>query len=269
VVIGKLWKRARDKVARSHADVLMTSFPKCGRTWLRVMLGSALQQHFRVESRRLVMLEPLAAALHPAIPDILVEHDSHPFRKRSDQLEASKAHFADKKVILLVRDPRDVMVSAYFHKRKRRKRPYPGSISDYLREESGSLKTFIRYYNHWAAQRHVPRNFLLVRYEDLHAGSEEQLRRVLDAVGVGEVSDEVIEEAVRFASFENMRAMETSDALGSRRLRPGRAGDETSYKTRQGAVGRYRQHLSAEDIRYIEARVAELSPIYGYAPRPS
>jgi hypothetical protein len=268
-VITKVWKRTRDKIARIHADVLMTSFPKCGRTWLRLMLGSALQRHFRVESRRLVLLEPLAAALHPSIPDVLVEHDSHPFRKRSDQLDASKAHLADKRVILLVRDPRDVMVSAYFHKRKRRKRPYPGSISEYLREETGSLKTFIQYYNHWAAQRHVPRNFLLVRYEDLHAGSREQLRRVLDLVGVGDVSDGVIEDAVRFASFENMRAMETSDALGSSRLRPGRTDDETSYKTRQGAVGRYHQHLSSEDIRYIDERVAALSPIYGYTPRPA
>ena len=69
-MIGKVWKRTRDKVGLARADVLMTSFPKCGRTWLRLMIGSALQQHFHVQSQRLLMLEPLAALLHPAIPDI-------------------------------------------------------------------------------------------------------------------------------------------------------------------------------------------------------
>jgi hypothetical protein len=152
-VAGKIWKRARDKIGLAHADVLMTSFPKCGRTWLRLMIGSALQKHFHVQSQRLLMLEPLAAMFHPAIPDIFVQHDGHPFRKRADELEPSKAEFSGKKVILVVRDPRDVMVSAYFHKKNRKKQPYAGGISDYLRDETGSLATFIGYYNHWAAQR--------------------------------------------------------------------------------------------------------------------
>jgi len=264
-VIRKLWKRTREKIGLAQADVLMTSFPKCGRTWLRVMIGSALQQHFHVQSQRLVMLEALAALLHPAIPDIFVQHDDRPFEKRPDELDPSKARFSGKKVILVMRDPRDAMVSAYFQKKSRRRKLYAGSISDYLRDERGSLETFIRYYNHWAAQRDVPSDFLLVRYEDLHTDPQRQLRRVLDFIGVVGVSDRVIEEAIHFGSFDNMRRLEASDALGSRRLRPGSAGGEESYKTRKGKVGGYREHLSDEDVRYIDERVARLDPMYGYA----
>jgi hypothetical protein len=52
--------------------------------------------------------------------------------------------------------------------------------------------------------------------------------------------------------------------LGSSRLRPGRAGNEASYKTRKGEVGGYREHLSDEDVRFIDERVAGLGPVYGY-----
>jgi hypothetical protein len=265
--MGKIWKRTRDRVGLAHADVLMTSFPKCGRTWLRLMIGSVLQQRFHVHSQRLLMLEPLAAVFHPSIPDVFVEHDGHPFRKRADELDPSKAKFSGKKVILVVRDPRDVMVSAYFHKTNRKKQPYAGAISDYIRDETGSLATFIGYYNGWAAQRDVPSDFLLVRYEDLHAEPQRQLRRVLTFIGVTGVSDALIEQAVHFGRFDNMRRMEASDTLGSSRLRPGRDGQEESYKTRKGAVGRYGEYLSEEDLRYIDERVADLDPMYGYGVR--
>ena len=263
----KVWKRARDVVGLAHADVLMTYFPKCGRTWLRVMIGYALQQHFHVRGKRLLMLEPLAALFHPSIPDVFVQHDGHPFRRRPDELDPSKAAYSGKRVLLVVRDPRNVMVSAYFHKKNRKKQPYAGSISDHLRDERGSLATFIRYYNDWAAQRDVPHDFLLARYEDLHAEPQRQLRRVLELIGVSGVSDAVVEEAVRFGAFDNMRKMEASDVLGSSRLRPGRAGVEASYKTRKGKVGGYREHLSEEDVRYIDDRIADLDPMYGYAGR--
>jgi hypothetical protein len=103
--MGKIWKRTRDRLSLARADGLMTSFPKCGRTWLRLMIGSALQQHFGVKGRRLLMLEPLAATFHPSIPNIHVEHEGHPFQKRADQLDPSKTRFAARKVILVVRDP--------------------------------------------------------------------------------------------------------------------------------------------------------------------
>ena len=67
----------------------------------------------------------------------------------------------------MVRDPRDVLVSSYFQKKKRRNK-YNGELFDYVHEEVGSLESLLRFYNIWARNRHIPKDFLLVRYEDMH-----------------------------------------------------------------------------------------------------
>jgi hypothetical protein len=79
---------------------------------------------------------------------------------------------------------------------------------------------------------------------------------MLDFVGVRGVDDGVMCEAVVFASFDNMRAMEETDATGSARLRPGRTGDLDSYKTRRGVVGGYRDELTPQQIDRLERLMA-------------
>jgi hypothetical protein len=69
-------------------------------------------------------------------------------------------------VILLVRDLHDTVVSSC------------------LNWPCGSLASMLRYYNVWAAQRTVPREFKLVRYEDMHADAPGELRRVHAFLGL-------------------------------------------------------------------------------------
>ena len=99
----------------------------------------------------------------------------------------------------------------------------------------------------------MPAAVLVVRYEDLHDRPEAELRRVLEFVGVAEVADAVVAEAVAFASFDNMRRLEEADAFGSDRLRPGRVGDHDSYKTRRGVVGGHRDELTPDQIARLDA----------------
>lgn len=139
-------RRRRLRRAFRNAEVVLVSFPKCGRTWLRVLIGSALCRHLGIESRDLMLLEPEASRGLAGVPEIVVFHDDQAFWKRPEELAADKAAYASKRVVLLVRDPRDAIVSAWFHKRKRRQRGDPGALSDYLRSEVGSLATFVRFH---------------------------------------------------------------------------------------------------------------------------
>ncbi|HBK64408.1 MAG TPA: sulfotransferase, partial [Cyanobacteria bacterium UBA11166] len=152
--------------AQNQAEFLIISYPKCGRTWLRLMLGRVFQTHFGLTNANLLELHELAQ-LNPNIPKIWVSHDDKPQWKKPDELVTDKGEYQDKKVILLVRDPRDVVVSNYFQKTKRRK-VYDGSLSDYLQESLGSFDTILRFYNIWADNRTITQKFILVRYEDLH-----------------------------------------------------------------------------------------------------
>jgi Sulfotransferase domain len=245
---------------------------------MRLMVGVAIAKHFALEHPDLMSmildLEPLAD-LHPDIPKIGITHDSKPFWKRPHELSKSKESYQDGKVIFLARDPKDVVVSSYFHKSKRppgkphkSQEIYSGSLSAFIREEVGSLATLLEYYNIWAANQRTSKDFLLVRYEDMHENPKKELKRVLSFIGLNNVSEDIINAAVEFSSFDNMQRMEAEGNL-SKRLQPGDVSDRESYKTRKGKVGGYVEYLTREDIDYINQKMQDcFSPasveLYGY-----
>jgi hypothetical protein len=247
------------------ADVFVLSFPKTGRTWLRVLLGKALALHHGLQDAEVIELDQLARAI-PSLPRIRFKHDDNPHFKAPHELVDFKYEYRDRKVVLLVRDPRDTLVSAYFQMTKREDSyRFEGTLADFLRCPRGSWDTMIRFYNIWADQRSAPAAFLLVRYEDLHADAARELRRVLEFLGYRDVAEQTIQAAVEFSRFENMRKMEQSNSLSSGRLKPGDAKDPESFKTRKGKVGGYVDYLDGEQIAELNARLKrELAPIYGY-----
>ena len=89
----------------------------------------------------------------------------------------------------------------------------------------------------------------------------------MDFLGLKSVSDGVIDKAVKFASFENMRRMEEGGEyshLGVY-LKPADRNDRESYKTRRGKVGGYMDYLNREDIEYLNKRMRDsFSNFYGY-----
>jgi hypothetical protein len=198
--------------------------------------------------------------------------------KAPEELEISKEKFRDKRVIFLARDPRDVIVSSYFEMSKRaalfgenpyetRSGAYEGSLEDFIQRKVGGFETILRYYNIWAQNREVPKGFLLVRYEDLKARPPAELRRIVDFLDLGEIEDSTLQEAVAFASFENMRKMEERGHFQGGVLNPGNQADGDSYKTRKGKIGGYADYLSPDQIALLNQKMAdELSSYYGYTP---
>ena len=89
----------------------------------------------------------------------------------------------------------------------------------------------LRYYSVWASQRHVPKGFLLVRYEDLRENPARELRRIAEFIGLHDVSDAAIAHAVEFSSFEQMRQREAARPADGTPLAAGRRGDPESFKT--------------------------------------
>jgi hypothetical protein len=251
-------------MAERRADVLLISYPKCGRTWLRMMISRALELHTGARESDPLATDVMRGADDPGLPRIRVSHDGSPHWKTPRAVRRSKRRYRSKKVLFLVRDPRDVVVSMYFE-RSRRERAYSKPLADFLHESRGSLDTIIEYYNVWYRARRVPRDFAIVRYEDMQADAVKELRRVLDFLGLPDVSDTHVRQAVEFGSFENMRALEETGAVRSGRLRPRDAGDVESFKTRRGKVGGYVDYLDAEQVAWIEERIArKLDPFFGY-----
>lgn len=251
-------------LTRRRAKVCLLSFHKCGRTWLVFMIGSAIKHHYGLDMRNPLDLRKLHRRRPREIPLMVAHHDGGPQHQVPEDIETDKSQYRDKRVVFLVRDPRDVLVSAYFQK-TRRNISYAGELADFIDEPKGSLRSNIRFYNIWADNRDVPEAFLLVTYEDLKARPVEELRRVLDFIGLATVSDDAVARAVEDGRFDNMRRLEATNALGTGRLAPRNIADTDSYKTRRGVVGGYLDYLSPEQVARVDAVIRdELSSYYGF-----
>jgi hypothetical protein len=249
-------------------EAYVVSFPKCGRTWLRLMIGRALATHFAVDASVDEMLALKSFSRRCAgVAPVSVTHEDRPHERTGAELARSKERFRHKRVILLIRDVRDVMVSYYFQvsKRDRHRDANGQDLDTFVRGERGSLDSFLTYYRIWADNRAIPREFMLLKYEDLKSDPVAQLRRVMHCVGVADVTEATLQDAVQFAAFDNMRKLESSGENQRRMLQPGQKDDPESYKVRRGKVGGFRDYLTPETIRYINERAtAELPEFYGY-----
>jgi hypothetical protein len=255
----QLFRRYYDLVV----DAYLISYPKCGRTWLRLMLGKVLVSHFELKENDLIDIEQLAAK-NARIPRIQVTHDSSPHLKRPDELETDKRRYRGKKVIFLVRDPRDVIISNYFQATKRDKY-FQGDISSFIRHNRYGIDTMLRFMNIWHQSRHIPDGFLLVRYEDLQEDTYQQLQGVVCFLGLDSVKDKILRDAIEFARFGSMQKMEREGLLNSPRLKPGDPTDPESYKMRRGKVGGHQDYLDSDDIEYLNYKIeTELAHQFGY-----
>jgi hypothetical protein len=245
-------------------DIYVVSFPKSGRTWLRTILGHVLEARFGATP-----LDPTSVhhmwQFDRRIPRIVFTHDMDAHLHRADAIQWSGRKYRGRRTIVLIRDPRDTIVSLYFEMTKR-VHAYTGTIADFIRQEEGGIASLIAFLNLWMANLdRLPRK-LVIRYEDLHARPVETIEALLDFVGVEGVDRAVVFGALERSSFGAMRAMEAAGAVPHVRLRPGDPADPQSFKVRSGKVGGYRAHLSPADCRYlddqIEAKLTDSLAIY-------
>ncbi len=253
------WRRhLTARRAAPKPDVYVISYPKSGRTWLRVLLGKALCTQARKPDRLLLDTPTLSAAAGALRTDF--DHDGSDLWDQSDyrSLSEDKQAYRDKRVILLARDAPDVLVSGYFEVTRRSlvfEHPpcqFDGTLAEFVRSPVFGARKVAAFYDIWSRSTTVPKQFLLIHYEDLHAGGEDVLADVLRFIGA-EVNRRDIAEAVAYAGFENMRELERADAFNDPRLRPGDVADPDSYKARRGVTGGYVDYLSGSDVAYIAA----------------
>ena len=270
------WLRGRDETRRlARADVAVVSFGKSGRTWLRVMMSRYYQLAFGIPERILLGFDNFHRR-EVAIPKIFFTHDNY-IKDYTGEVD-SKASFYGKKVVLLVRNPKDIAVSQYFqweHRMrpaKKRLNRYPAHGAkvtpfEFVMDPNVGLPGIIGYLNLWAREAARVENLLVIRYEDMRSDPEDVLRRVMEFVNGKAADAAAVASAVEYASVENMRKLEEKSVfwLAGSRMKPGKKGDPNSYKVRRAKVGGYRDYFSDAEVAQIDELVAkELSPSFGY-----
>ena len=274
------WLRGRDETRRlERADVVVVSFGKSGRTWLRVMISRYYQLLFSIPERVLLGFDNYHRR-NGEIPKIFFTHDNY-IKDYTGEFD-TKAAFHSKKVVLLVRNPKDIAVSQYFqwqHRMRPAKKklnqypPHGSKVSafDFVMDENVGLPGIIEYLNLWAREADQVSDLLVIRYEDMRKDADAVLGRVMEFLNGVPADAEAVASAVEYSSVENMRKLEEKNVfwLAGGRMKPGKKGDPNSYKVRRAKVGGYKDYFADDESAQIDELVAKkLSPTYGYEDSP-
>jgi hypothetical protein len=243
------------------AGLFVVSVPKSGRTWLRVFLtayhaferGLEPGRHLAATERELGILFAHDRWEHAAAPwpTLALGRCLIPAERRRAA-----------KIVLLIRDPRDAVVSLYFQL-SRRQGWFSGTLEEMLRHPVFGLRYLIDVMNGWAREWHGSARLSRVRYEDLAARPEPGFRAFV-RFAFGAANEAALEKAVAFSSFERMKALEVDGYFHDASLRGMRPDDPDSFKVRRGKVGDFRDALSAGSVAFADRELGRLDPWFGY-----
>lgn len=191
---------------------------------------------------------------------IILTHDQSSWTEelhKFNELPLNKEQFIGKKVIFLIRDIKDTLVSSYFAAYKRDNK-FSGTISEFIRSDFFGIKKILMFYKKWDKTKKITKDFLLLSYEGLYRDPFTILKITLKFLGFKRINNNFIEKAVEFSSFDKMKKMEKTDYFHIQILRSGYINDNESFKVRKGIIGGYTEYLSEEDIKYIDTMISKM-----------
>lgn len=237
-------ERLRPAGAALSADsaFIMSCVPKCGMRWLSSML-TALGFARYPEARDLqgAMIETVDAALGEMGPGCFFSHHIN------IELVLHLVRRADVPCFVLVRDPRDAMVSLY-HWTRSKGLWADRSFDDVFGYDLmwRTFRNFVFYGLHWMER--YDRSHL-VHYEDLLEDAGPVLHRMLATVSA-RAPDSAVAGAVAKYSRNRLR---TND------------GETAKYlHFRAGSVGEFREHFSGEQMDVYRRVMGEVHVRLGY-----
>lgn len=264
-------------------DVFITSYPKCGTTWMQYIVYNILTDAMGYEDKldfylRMPFLEKQGAqaAIYGRKPGAFKTH--LPFGKQPYSESA--------KYIYITRNPYDCCVSYYYHHKH-----FPTfeagdtSFDEFFPLFLEGTLTFGDYFDHvlsWYEHRNDP-NVLFVTYEDLKKDTKSGIIRVAEFLGE-EYKKRICEDPVLLnriqemctlrrlkenvnvaykTSWEELTASLRLDDVDPRLRSRLQAGATLSEKpltgdfVRRGIVGDWKNHFSDGHIRRMKERIAE------------
>jgi hypothetical protein len=237
-------------------DTFVVSYPKSGNTWVRFLLANLIHPDETVGFANINQLLPAPGVSSKRFlrnlprPRILKSHE--PFDARF------------RKVIYLVRDPRDVAVSEYHFDLKKRYIEPDVTLEQFVdRFIKGTTSSYGSWWEHtasWIAARHGNPAFLLVRYEDLLSEPIAGTGKIAEFLGI-QASPERLEAAVQRSSADRMRKLEKQQAdqwTGTKNTRK-----EIPF-VRAAKSGGWKDSLPQHCVREIEIAWAPLLNFLGY-----
>ena len=187
--------------------------------------------------------------VHDFIPDIQTtkEIKSEPLPFPGYRVIKSHSNYNGNylKVLCIVRDPRDTLLS-YFHFLCGLGQ-FHGTLSELIRDEQFGITAWVRHISGWLD---TPASLSIdfVRYEDLLQEPRAELTRIYGLLG-HKLDAEHLDQAIANSSFQKMRASEVEWNYGRR---PAILENNLKFM-RFGKAGGWRESYTTGDLQYIES----------------
>lgn len=245
---------ARNYLTVREDDVFLVSYPRSGNTWLRFLLGTLLYDG------KVTWLN-----MENYIPDIYRCSDKHLLSVPSPRIIKSH-HSYDKrynKVIYLVRDVRDVLISYYnfylkFHKDEI---DFDWFLKKIIKGDLDDFGTYKDNVESWLSnQDKIKNGLLLIRFTDLKTNTVNVVKQILDFLNISKSEQEILD-AINWSSFENMKKLEQKQHTQSDLFK------ETNKKipfVRKGKVGQWKGILEPQQLEILMREYGQVLKKLGY-----
>jgi uncharacterized membrane protein YkvA (DUF1232 family) len=238
-------------------DTFLVSYPRSGNTWTRFLVANLINPD-----------EPVTfATLESRIPEIYDVPDRVLRRFARPRIIKSHESFDPRyrKIIYIVRDPRDVAVSYYEFQLKRRVISEDCNLEEFIPRfmDSEFEPTTGSWGDHvlsWLATRQGRPNFLLLRYEDMQQRTADEAARIAGFLGLDQSPGRVAR-AVELSSSERMRKLEREQASQWKETKKTRLDKPF---VRKAVAGGWKSTLPEGAVIQIETAWGQIMRLLGY-----
>lgn len=238
-------------------DVFLTSYPRSGNTWMRFLVGNFVHQE---EPVTFLNLERL-------LPDMYLHSDREMRNMSRPRVIKSHECFDPryKRIVYIVRDPRDVAVSNYFWELKKGSFQADYPLQEFVTRWISSefwprLGNWGDHVASWLSTRRHHAEFVLLHYEDLIAQPYLELAKVARLLQI-DPKPERLKRAVELSSADRMRQLEKKE--GGRWLQTKYTRQDAPF-VRKASSGGWKSVLPAEAAALIEKAWPDQMTELGY-----
>ena len=211
-------------------DVILVSFPKSGNTWIRNIIANYLGQ--KEMGKDIITFKELDDIMPSFGNEIFFKEWNFKIPKFSATHLQFFPFFKKCRNVLVIRDPRDVMVS-YFHYINRKKGEYMfPTLFDLLIHPKLGLEAWFKHTISWSGKI----DFLIV-YEEVLEDDISVINNLFTVLRV-EYDSEVLEKAVENSRFDTFKMIE--ETYGHSKPENNKEG---FHFARKGKSGDYKNHF--------------------------
>ena len=231
----------KDNLYISDVDGYVLSYPKSGRTWLYEILKlySYNQNHKNfLKNRKIVKFN------NRFIKFIHDCSDPNPYPIKATKQKFNNKKVINKKKIILIRDPREIIIS-FWYQMKFREKTFNHSISKFIEDEYLGIKKIISFYN--LIDLKFSDNFKIITYADLVNSTFEEVEKILSYFNLI-IDKKLIRKCIDECSFQKLQNKEIISSKDK---------DIKSLKFRVGLSGDFKKDLSDHDLIKINTIIKE------------